>query len=364
MKKSNIKKIIVVLACVLLAVILTGIIMIARRSKSQDTKEEITFEEISKEPESSQSQEETTQEETEEETETITYPQPEYDFTTEEVNVAIEGLDREYTFVWVSDLHLVTDHEAGDGNGDARPEYLDAIDKRYEELAITEDGVHAEELWPEIVRFINCGDYDGAIFGGDMMDYCSNSNVKTIKEGLDQLHIPYMYVRADHDYGVYYGGVFFTEEDSRALHKTIDGDEMSHKFWDMGDFIVLGIDNSTKDMPEYYYNMVADVYSRGKPVIMVTHVPYASREDDSLAELSMQVRNQIYYWSEDSEHYKPNDVTQKYLNMLYDEDTIVEQVLAGHLHASWDGMMTMQLPEHIFGPAFQGHIGIIHVVPK
>ena len=111
------------LACVLLAVILSGIIMITRRSKSQDTKEEITFEEISKEPESSQSQEETTQEETEEETETITYPQPEYDFTTEEVNVAIKGLDREYTLVWVSDLHLVSDHEAGDENGDVRPEY-------------------------------------------------------------------------------------------------------------------------------------------------------------------------------------------------------------------------------------------------
>ena len=185
MKKSNIKKIIVVLACVLLAVILSGIIMITRRSKSQDTKEEITFEEISKEPESSQSQEGMTQEETEEETETITYPQPEYDFTTEEVNVAIEGLDREYTFVWVSDLHLVTDHEAGDGNGDARPEYLDAIDKRYEELAITEDGVHAEELWPEIVRFINCGDYDGAIFGGDMMDY---ANVKDNPTDVQQLH--------------------------------------------------------------------------------------------------------------------------------------------------------------------------------
>ena len=117
-------------------------------------------------------------------------------------------------------------------------------------------------------------------------------------------------------------------------------------------------------MPEYYYNMVADVYSRDKPVIMATHVPYESQVDDSLAQLSMQVRNQIYYWSADSEHYKPNDVTQKYLNLLYSEDTIVEQVLAGHLHASWDGMMTQRLPEHIFGPAFQGHIGIIHVVPK
>ena len=309
-----------VLAGILLVVILAGIMIVIHKSKPEEPKEEITFEEISQAPESSESTEETTEESTEE----VSYPAPEYDFITEEVTVPIKGLDREYTLVWVSDLHLVSDHEAGDENGDVRPEYLDAIRKRYEELAVTEDGVHAEDLWPEIIKFINYGDYDGAIFGGDMMDYCSNSNIRIIKEGLDQLHIPYMYVRADHDYGVYYGGVFFTETESRALHKTIDGDEMSHKFWDMGDFIVLGIDNSTKDMPEYYYNMVADVYSRDKPVIMATHVPYESRVDDSLAQLSMQVRNQIYYWSADSEHYKPNDVTQKYLNLLYSEDTVVE----------------------------------------
>mgnify|MGYP000841345106 FL=1 len=175
-----------VLAGILLVVILAGIMIVIHKSKPEEPKEEITFEEISQAPESSESTEETTEESTEE----VSYPAPEYDFITEEVTVPIKGLDREYTLVWVSDLHLVSDHEAGDENGDVRPEYLDAIRKRYEELAVTEDGVHAEDLWPEIIKFINYGDYDGAIFGGDMMDYCSNSNIRIIKEGLDQLHIP------------------------------------------------------------------------------------------------------------------------------------------------------------------------------
>ena len=50
--------------------------------------------------------------------------------------------------------------------------------------------------------------------------------------------------------------------------------------------------------------------------------------------------------------------------MIYSEDTMVEQVLAGHLHESWDGMLTQQVPQHIFAPAFRGNIGIIHIVPK
>ena len=78
----------------------------------------------------------------------------------------------------------------------------------------------------------------------------------------------------------------------------------------------------------------------------------------------MQVRNKIYYWSDASEQYKPNNITKQYLDMIYSEDTMVEQVLAGHLHESWDGMLTQQVPQHIFAPAFRGNIGIIHIVPK
>lgn len=293
------------------------------------------------------------------------YPEPEYPFVTEEVTVAVEGLGREYTIAWVSDLHLVSDHAAGDALGDVHAEYLEAVSKRYGELAVTADGIHAEELWPEIVKYLNYNAFDGVIFGGDMMDYCSNSNVAKLKEGLDSLRIPYIYIRADHDYGTYYGGVFFTEAEARALHQTIDGDQIAYKFWDRNDFIVLGIDNSTKDMPEYYLNLVTDVYSRGKPVIMATHVPYEPGTDggDSLAALSMQVRGTIYYWSDASDHFRPNDITRQYLERIYDADTPVGQVLAGHLHASWDGELTPQVRQHIFAPAFGGSIGIIHIVP-
>ncbi len=351
--------------CGLSCILLIMLIIIFAGIKSQKKEPDVFyFEEETKEEMSESSKEtETSQEEETTQTQEVSYPEPEYDFTTEEVTLSIEGLTREYTIAWVSDLHLISDHEAGEEAGDVHAEYLDAISKRYEELPITSDGVHAEELWPEIVKYLNYHEFDGIVFGGDMMDYCSNSNVAMIKEGLDSLRAPYIYIRADHDYGAYYGGVFFTETEARALHQTIDGDEIAYKYWDRDEFVVLGIDSSTKDMPEYYYNMVADVYTRGKPVIMVTHVPYESMVDNSLAQLSMQVRNQIYYWSDASEHYKPNNITSQYLSMIYSEDTVVKQVLAGHLHASWDGMISEQVPQHIFAPAFTGNIGIIHIVP-
>lgn len=344
------------LSCVLFALLL---LTFAGLYLKKEKPESVDFEEISTEEAST----EETSEETDRE-EAVRYPEPEYNFKTEEVTLALEGLAKEYTIAWVSDLHLMSDHEAGKELGDVHAEYLEAIEKRYEELPVTSEGVHADKLWQEIVKYLNYHEFDGIIFGGDMMDYCSNSNIAMIKEGLDSLHVPYMYVRADHDYGAYYGGVFFTEKEARELHQTIDGDQISQKFWDMGDFIVLGIDNSTKDMPDYYLNMVEEVYSRGKPVIMATHVPYESMTDTSLAELSMKVRNTIYYWSDVSERYKANVVTKKYLDMIYSEDTAVKQVLGGHLHASWDGMISETVSQHIFAPAYTGTIGILHVVPK
>lgn len=351
-----------------LLLILTAVLYAAVRKAGDDRLEKkeieaIPWEEVLQSNESSSELGEAPSEEESSEPETV-YPEPAYEFAAEKITLELEGIEEAYTFAWVSDLHLVSDHEAGAEPGDVHAEYLDAIDRRYEGLAVTKDGVHAEDLWPEIVKYLNYHDFDGVIFGGDIMDYCSRSNVAAIKAGLDSLRMPYMYVRADHDYGAYYGGVFFTETEARQLHRTIDNDETANKFWDMGDFIVLGIDNSTKDMPDYYLDMVAEVLTRGKPVIMVTHVPYESQLDTSLAELSMQVRNTIYYWSGISDRYTPNPVTKAYLDKIYNPDTAVVQVLAGHLHASWDGMLTQQVPQHIFAPAFSGSIGVIHIVPK
>jgi hypothetical protein len=351
-------KLIALLVAVVAAVaLLIGVIV--KLSGTNKPKEEVAWEDLVEESsvEESSVEESSTELSSEEETE-IVYEAPDYDFKIDEITVEIEGLDREYRLAWVSDVHLITDHEAG---GDVQPEYIDKLQERYDQLPVDENGIHSDELWGEIIKYLNYENFDRVIFGGDIMDYCSTSNVEMVKEGLDSLRMGYMYVRSDHDYGNWYGNYKFTDSVVSEMHKTIDGDEISHKFFDLGDFIVLGIDNSFMDMPEYYLNMVEDVYSRGKPVIMVTHVPYGSLVDDSLAELSMQERYTLYYWGG---QYQPNEITSKYLDLIYDENTVVAQVLAGHMHASWDGMISDQLSEHIFAPAYAGNIGVINVVPK
>ncbi|MDE6220212.1 MAG: metallophosphoesterase [Lachnospiraceae bacterium] len=305
----------------------------------------------------------------EEERSEISYPEPEYQFQTEEIVVEVPGLSREYTVAWVSDLHIVTDHETANN---ILAEDLAAIKARYNFFQ-TADGIHGEDLLPDVIDFLNCGEYDGIIFGGDMMDYCSVSNMELLTSEFERLNkqIPVLYIRADHDYGFWYGGDGFTETDAEAMHKTMmDGDDLNTKCLDFGEFVILGVNRSTKDMLPMQYaildEMFANAASNGKPIIVATHVPYASKIDDTnevtLYDKSMQIRNKIYYWG--GGDYIPNDVTSNFLDKIYREDTNVVQVLAGHLHAGWDGKLTEQVGQHIFEPAFLGSIGIIRFVPE
>lgn len=370
MKKRNKKNNVFIILLVLLVLIFLAEIFVwiwnTQQRRGEEDQQEVESTEVSSSEEESSIEEETSEISTEEE---VDYPEPAYHFQTEEIVVEVPNISREYTVAWVSDLHMVTDHEMSD---DILAEDLDAVQARYDFFQ-TADGVHGEDLLPEVIDFLNYGAYDGIIFGGDMLDYCSVSNIEQLQSEFDRLNkkVPVLYIRADHDYGFWYGGDGFTETDAENMHKEMtDGDDLTTKYLDFGEFIILGVNRSTKDMfPEQYSildEMFADAASEGKPVIVATHVPYASKVDETnevtLYDKSMEVRNKIYYWGGGS--YVPNDVTTNFLDKIYREDTSVVEVLAGHLHAGWDGKLTEQVGQHIFEPAYLGSIGVIRFVPK
>lgn len=311
----------------------------------------------------------------EEQTENYLPPSYEFDTSSDEVSVKIPGLSRSYRIAWISDLHMITDLEPAD---DVFEEHIETLKNRHDLMFVTQDGIPSEELWPQIISYLLYYDFDGIVFGGDILDYCSKSNLETFLEGYNRLLQKYekdkiLYVRADHDYGSWYGGEVQTEWRAHELHAfEIDGREVYDpldeydRILDFGEFAIIGVDGSTKNMSGDQLEVIANRFAENKPVVIATHVPYEPRlelDRAQLAELSMQVRGKIYYWSEDSEHYAPLGRTLDYYNYLYAEDSPVKQVLSGHLHHVWDGMLTEQLPEHIFTPAYLGAIGIIEVTP-
>lgn len=364
MKKKQSIFIGLILILILVTVLVYMLVYNKYQSKEEDTFEELT-EEYSTEEEV-ESEEETTEEQSTEEEEQIEYPEPEYSFYEENMKIELEGIDRCYKIAWVSDIHMINDLEPAD---DVMEDQVETLVDRYNNFFVTPDGVHSNELWPEIVKYLNYNDFDAIIFGGDLMDYCSKKNMDYFMEYYKELNpkVPVLYIRADHDYGFGHGGDAFTEIDAWNMHidEVPDEDSIDNKILDFDSFMIMGVNKSTKNMESWYYDFLEQRYQQavedGKQVVIVTHVPYESKVDSSLEDLSYQIRNKIYYWG--GGDYVPDETTSKFFDLIYDEDTSVKQVLAGHLHAPWDGMISEQVPQHIFSPAYMGSIGVINIVP-
>ena len=272
----------------------------------------------------------------------------------EEVNISIPGA-QSADIVWVSDLHIVMDESGTTSAG------LD-VAKRYEEFVQASTGTHSKDTWQTIINYINEHDFDAAIFGGDMMDYCSEKNLDAIREGMNSINIDKMYIRADHDYN-YYVGDGFDSSDAKKGHERIDGNQQKNKILHFDGFDIVGVDFSQTQMSSDTFSWITDKYNGAKKVITVTHVPYASKTDNSLESLSKSFRQgRVYYWADNSANYYPNGATREYLNnLIYSDETKSAYVLAGHLHTTWEGNITTKLRQHIFGPAYEGHVGVIHV---
>lgn len=295
------------------------------------------------------------------------YEPPQYDFKLDEVVVEIpvggedlEKVGKTYDIAFVNDLHLITDDEPGD----VLEEHLRTVRERHDALSVTPEGICAEELWPEVIKFLNYHDFDAIIFGGDMLDYGSHSNLRALAEGFANLKYPkekIMYLRSDHDYGGWYGGSAFTDADGAlAQAQLLDGDR-DEQWMEFDEFIIAGVSKSYRNLTDGRLAFLMGKLNAGKPVIVASHVPFYSKADKSLEEKSKQVRGRIYYWNPEDSPYRPDENTQKLIDCMYGEDSGAVQILAAHLHAAWDGKVTDKLKEHIFAPSYEGGIGIVRV---
>ena len=272
--------------------------------------------------------------------------------STEEINIHISGLEKEYIFLWLSDLHIITE------NDEIAPEDIETVAARRESFK-NPVGMYSDEFWLQLSESLDDWGADALLFGGDMIDHAANANIACLKEGLDNLDTPYIYVRADHDYAPYYCEVQ-DEAAVAALHAEIDGyEEIS--LIEFEDLCLVGINDSTRQISATALQEMKDICEKGKPIILIIHVPLNSLYDTSLEEESKAVwDDRALVWGTNCT-YTPDETTQEFLDLVYTEDSPVKEVLAGHLHFSWDGQLTENTAEHVFAPAYPGVIGIVKV---
>lgn len=272
----------------------------------------------------------------------------------QEITIPIPGLSKAYKVAWVSDLHLIS---SADRNSS------DTAKNRYNNDFYT-SGTHSDEWLPQIVTYLNEGNFDAVIFGGDIVDQGTVENIKLLKEYYDKITVSNkMYIRADHDY---LSNLYGESGDQNIITSTSDLYSFS-----LDNVLFVGIDYSNKDLSDSTYNDLTNKINGASNVIIATHVPYESKTSTGLKEKSTSLRGRLYYWqSEDSSaaYYfssGSNIQMNQYLNDNIYNGSKVKYVLAGHMHGDWSGTISSSgLKEQVFNPAFNGYVGVIHLIPS
>lgn len=294
----------------------------------------------------------------------------------EEVTVKLPGMQGEKRFLYLSDLHLITmsDQVAADQK--------ETVEGRMAWSSY--EGVTAEQAWPTWITYLNDQKADAVLFGADMIDFASRSNVDALKEGLSNLKHDYLYVRADHDLAPsYLNGVF--EPESIGYQREIEPYD-TVMMLEFDEFFIAGWNNSTAQMTPAGLQKMKILNERakkeGKAIILLTHVPIKPlgegeempsplgaseplagvvKNEKSLSEASEEAwSGRALIWGAGCS-YAPDDITSEFLRMIYADDTPFVEILCGHLHFSWDGYVTEKVHQHVFGAAIEHNIGVITV---
>lgn len=204
-------------------------------------------------------------------------PLQEQGMTLEEVSVEIPGLAREYHFLYLSDLHIILESKS------VAAKNLENVRGRIQWFSSSDQT--SAEMWTEdMPAMLDACHADAVWLGGDMVDFCAPENLACFKEGLDRLATPYLYVRADHDTRPFYCEGL-SRETCAALHTAIDGD-VKVRCEEYPEFCVVGLSDSTSQMTQESLDRMKEIFAKGKPIILLTHVPYNSLLSEDLANAS------------------------------------------------------------------------------
>ena len=97
--------------------------------------------------------------------------------------IVIPGLEEEYVFLFLTDLHMgIKTREDVGPYGDADERILAFSNGK---------GIPSAEQLPQWIDYANREDVDAVLFGGDIIDYYSDANEQYMVNQIEQLEVPY-----------------------------------------------------------------------------------------------------------------------------------------------------------------------------
>lgn len=272
-----------------------------------------------------------------------------------EETIYIEGLEREYTFLFLTDSHVVIQDDS------ASEQERQYAEQRHGQF-VNEAGVPSAEQFPEWIAYANEAGVDAVLLGGDIIDSPSDANVNWLQEQLAELEMPYLYVPGNHDwtYPWEYMTDYGKENYLTELEPMMQGNTAIHSI-EVGELLLAGVDNSPGQVNLDAMPVYEELLAQDKPVLLLFHVPYTS---ETLLPKALETWDSpTVIGNGDQGGIWPDETSQRFLELATADNSPVQLMLAGHVHFYDNSVMNevRQLRQIVGSAAYEGRAVLIRV---
>ncbi|HKM35542.1 MAG TPA: metallophosphoesterase [Lachnospiraceae bacterium] len=241
-----------------------------------------------------------------------------------EEEIVIEELSGEYDLLFLTDLHMIIRDEQ-----DSK-EIQENAQPRFTKFENREE-VPSADQWETWITYANEQEVDGVLLGGDIIDYPSQSNLNLLDQGLNGLRMPYLYTLGNHDWT--YPWDYMTESGKEQylplLYPYMKGDT-AIQVLNFGEFYVVAVDDCANQVNETILPEYEKVLEEGKPVIVLTHVPFWT--ESVLTKANLVWTSPVVIGGGNFGGAYPNEASRKFIELTTAKNSPVVAVLAGHVH--------------------------------
>ena len=284
-----------------------------------------------------------------------------------ETTVVIPGLTREYKLLHLTDSHLTLSYEEELKSNDARAEQNE-LNASF--TAAT--GIAPADRFPYSIRYAEALGVDRIAATGDIVSYASQKNVDTaFRDNLAVSSVPFTYCFGNHDWSFRWN---YTSLSGRKRwgdprFSEYMGGNTYYEEVDMGDFILISVDNSTdsfwnvftgKTTAEGYLARFKAANETGKPIILMFHVPLWTAELEAPTRAAWSGRDITIGPNSDLNSY--SGVTKEMYDMIAGGETNVAAILCGHLHFNHVSSVG-SVPQIVTGAGYEGYTRVVRLVP-
>lgn len=270
--------------------------------------------------------------------------------------VVIPGLTGEYKFLHVTDSHVSAFSDADQKKWTAaRIQYNTA--RRNSFMA---DGLYAEERFPLLFDYANEIKADGMFLTGDLIDFPSEKNIALLYENVGRFTGKSIFCLGNHDWN--YSDDYMTGNSvtvNRPLFNDLTGGDPYLSYVEYDEFLVVAVDNSSDVVTDDTVNKFMALCERGKPIILLLHVPLHA---DTLAPDVKKA------WGGRNITMGPGALgsdwgsVQRFYNAVaVDENSPVVAVFAGHVHFNHEDTLPNGITQYVTSTGYTGDCRVVTV---